>query len=33
MHKAAKLLLNLMRFEVLIGVALFTWVFWLEFVQ
>lgn len=30
-HKAAKALLNLMRLEILVGLLLFAWVFWLEF--
>ena len=31
MHKAAKILLNLMRLDVALGLALFAWVLWLEF--
>lgn len=31
MHKVAKLVLNLIRLEVMLGLALFAWVFYLEF--
>ena len=31
MHKVAKLVLNLIRLEVMLGLALLTWVFYLEF--
>ena len=31
MHKTAKILLNLMRLDVALGLALFAWVFFLEF--
>ena len=31
MHKAARTLLNVMRLDVALGLALFAWVLWLEF--
>jgi len=31
MHKAARVLLNLMRLDVALGLALVAWVLWLEF--
>ena len=31
MHKAGRILLNLMRLDLALGLVLFAWVFWLEF--